>query len=591
MKKFFALMLVVLMLAFASSAMAAVTLTATPSPVNVTAGSTATVTLMAGGIEENLGPAWSFDLRNNPPSWVTLNGTDGTSRTRTLTLTPGATVTANTYTITVRVRGSYKPSVHGARVTQTQSADISVVVAAAAPASDTVPQPKTEIVTVEETVADVPVISEASVSNATFADITEPPSVQVQAGIASNDTAITADLGSLSGTTIPAGTPVGSPDNLVEVEESEAEKRLTPRQKYESKAGKFKKQNFTPRTPGGKLLTTGDLPKIKVTKAAKQPIKMPKYDAAFYRTHPILALLKTVLGVGSAELKAAAASNGNEAVFLDSNGKLTDIIPGEKTVSTDPEPGVLTAIAYLEPGIEYEPIAAVEVPASMIATVDAAAGTTTKAVTVVTEEVITVYESRTFSPVVEESAIIAVASARGIASKDLKLFDTTVAEGSSWDVSAAESAYMLANDIDEVAKLPRLKNVEAGTYIAKISFDNTPRDAQTYGAPTLYPYGVKANGAATDATVYAISNNQAYEVPGSAIYDGMNAYLVVTVGTNGVAVADTDVNAAVSTIDRPTIAVKLNNVIGVGSSSGGCSAGSAVLALALLGTFIAARKK
>ena len=138
MKKFLSLMLVVVMLAFASSAMAAVTLTATPSPVNVTAGSTtgATVTLTAGGIEENLGPAWSFDLRNNPPTWVTLNGTDGTSRTRTLSLTPDATVTAGTYTVTVRVRGSYKPSVHGARVTQTQSADISVVVAAATPASE-----------------------------------------------------------------------------------------------------------------------------------------------------------------------------------------------------------------------------------------------------------------------------------------------------------------------------------------------------------------------------------------------------------------------------------------------------------------------
>ena len=179
----------------------------------------------------------------------------------------------------------------------------------------------------------------------------------------------------------------------------------------------------------------------------------------------------------------------------------------------------------------------------------------------------------------------------GIASADLWEFDDNVAEGSSWDVSAAESTYMTANDIDEVARLPRLKDVAAGLYVASISFDNTPREAQVYSKPTLYPYGVKANGAATDATVYAISNNEAYEVPGSAVYSGMNAYLVVRVGTNGVAVADTDVNAALVTIDRPTIAVKLTNVIGVGSSSGGCSAGSAVLALAVLGAFIAARKK
>ena len=67
--------------------------------------------------------------------------------------------------------------------------------------------------------------------------------------------------------------------------------------------------------------------------------------------------------------------------------------------------------------------------------------------------------------------------------------------------------------------------------------------------------------------------------------------MVVVVNASSVAGADTDVEAAAVTLSRPTIAVTANNIRGVGGSSGGCSAGSAVLALAVLGTFIAARKK
>ncbi len=80
------------------------------------------------------------------------------------------------------------------------------------------------------------------------------------------------------------------------------------------------------------------------------------------------------------------------------------------------------------------------------------------------------------------------------------------------------------------------------------------------------------------------------------------AYLVFRVASDAVTASDVEFEAAAANLTAPSVVVKGSDnptptptptpdERGVGKASGGCSAGSAVLALALLGAFISTRKK
>lgn len=131
----------------------ALTLTASPANISIMAGGMLqTVTLTAGGIEDNLlklpmsklnSTKWgggilitnrivlrpmvyTFKMNEGCPSWVTLS--TGSNRTRVVNIQPGSTVTAGSYTIRCTVSCSYQPSVHGGVTTEYADATITVAV-------------------------------------------------------------------------------------------------------------------------------------------------------------------------------------------------------------------------------------------------------------------------------------------------------------------------------------------------------------------------------------------------------------------------------------------------------------------------------
>ena len=300
------------------------------------------------------------------------------------------------------------------------------------------------------------------------------------------------------------------------------------------------------------------------------------------------------------------ASAAGDAIFLDSTGTETSVVPGGGNGNANAQPGVVTAVVYVEPGVTYKPVAYANIPDDKLDAFDEATGTTTKTVeletvTTVTE---TVNSTTTFSPVVSDARVVsAVSDKYGKTVKELPY--TTASTTKAWSASTEETSYMTNNNLVFVSSLPVLENIPDGVYIAAITFDNTP-SRENVGAPKFYPDGVSATGAATSAKIYTYANGSATEVTAanakSVVTNGRAAYLVFEVANGAVATADFEASAV--TLNKPAIVVSNTNSdnnggngennedpLPVGGSSGGCSAGSAVLALAVLGTFIATRKK
>ncbi len=161
---------------------------------------------------------------------------------------------------------------------------------------------------------------------------------------------------------------------------------------------------------------------------------------------------------------------------------------------------------------------------------------------------------------------------------------------------------MTLNDLKEVVHMPSLSGLADKTYVAKVFFKsglNLNYDNVT--SPDFYPNGVVEGGNRT-GTLYKISGtttltatpittaNAKTQIAANGV-----AYLVFRVANS--AVAAFDVEAAAANLTKPSVVVSAwnndgdPNPKGVGKASGGCAAGSAVLALAVLGSFIITRKK
>ena len=129
-----------------------------------------------------------------------------------------------------------------------------------------------------------------------------------------------------------------------------------------------------------------------------------------------------------------------------------------------------------------------------------------------------------------------------------------------------------------------MHNLPDGKYIDAVTFSALPsgRSIQS-GAGFVF----NLDGVNSTAGTVRVFDSTGAEVttPRSLTGAGYIAFVV----------SGTAVRASAVTMSNPSVTVKMTSTVtpeyGVGSSSGGCSAGSAVLALALLGTFIASRKK
>lgn len=107
--------------------------------------------------------------------------------------------------------------------------------------------------------------------------------------------------------------------------------------------------------------------------------------------------------------------------------------------------------------------------------------------------------------------------------------------------------------------------------------------------PTSWTIAVAGNGSIKASAIGTITNATArqatVQLTKSQITAGTHAVTLTVLPVSGTTKAANTVSASLGNVEGNP------GLVGVGSSSGGCSAGSAVLALALLGTFIASRKK
>lgn len=587
MKKLFALFMVVAMLSVAGTAMAT-SITADSTSVTLQRGNSTTVSV-TGTASHGGTLAYSLVYSAGTTSeWASISGT-------TVTLTAPSTASAGFYTVIVRVTETYTdgsdPVGHGTPAPQTDTADVQITVNVTVPvtpnqgggSSGANSETATIVVVNTETVAAVNVPRAATVVIVTVANIVRPSTNNTT--ITTNATTYGSRLGGGTSTTVL------DKNNANAVEFSASSK--SGQTLVNEKAALLKK-NVT--ATAARLGPT--LPDIVAKVSGLLGFDL-NYGANFYGAKPGFIANATGANVGGSFF----ASAGEDAIFLDSTGAETQVVPGGGFGNASAEPGVVTAVVYVESGIRYEPVTYAEVPADKLAAFDEATGTTEQSVELETITTITetVNSTATFSPVVADERVReAVTDAYGKTVSELPY--TTASTTKTWSASTEETSYMTANNLVFVSSLPVLENIPDGTYIAAITFDNTPSRA-VVGAPKFYPNGVSATGAATSAKIYTYANGSATEVTASnaksVITNGRAAYLVFEVANGAVAVAEEDFEAAAVTLNKPAIAVvntastpvSPDEPIGVGGSSGGCSTASAALALAVLGTFIATRKK
>ncbi|MBR4197091.1 MAG: hypothetical protein IKQ95_10365 [Synergistaceae bacterium] len=149
---------------------------------------------------------------------------------------------------------------------------------------------------------------------------------------------------------------------------------------------------------------------------------------------------------------------------------------------------------------------------------------------------------------------------------------------------AVDDILAASNDLYVVCRPSAYNNLPDGKYIDAVTFSALPsgRSIQS-GAGFVF----NLDGVDSTAGTVRVFDSTGAEVttPRSLTGSGYIAFVV----------SGTAVRASAVTMSNPSVTVKMTSTVtpeyGVGSSSGGCSAGSAVLALALLGTFIASRKK
>ena len=248
----------------------------------------------------------------------------------------------------------------------------------------------------------------------------------------------------------------------------------------------------------------GVLPSFITQSSGLQPIDLPKFDSSFYGRKISIEMGKRK----KPEAEQPEESGSREAVFFDSTGTQTDVIPGGGFGNHSADEGIVTAVVYVEAERTYDPVTITEVTAGEEASFDTASGTELKLLVTAAEDVEEiVYTTRTFSPLVPESVRALLTSETGIA--DMKLFLPGAAKNGDWTLTTGETSYMQSWDLAEVCILPALTIQENGRYIAAISFDSTP-EADHISLPKFYPSGI-TNGA-TDANIYVISGDNVYDL-------------------------------------------------------------------------------
>ena len=314
----------------------------------------------------------------------------------------------------------------------------------------------------------------------------------------------------------------------------------------------------------------------------------------------------------SASFYATAAEEG-AAVFLNSNGDSVDVVPsGDKE---GVEPGFVSVVTYLKGGEEYDPVLTVPT-----ASVDANPDIKTEETTVTAE----VTEYVAAMSTTEGASSYVPAAVLTVMGTGYKMLDDANFATTAWDAATVKQTLGTAKvdssgdsyDKVSLASIPKLQNIPAGNYAIQIKLDGNTGNKPLHGDKVFYFYATEADVTSDtshtvklvkyiDGTPTVVTPETAGVKAGDGYsYEG-DVYLGFTVEGDAIvnaantgeltpilAVERTTAKyvAPQDTTDEPPIKTTGDGT-GPGDSSGGCSTGFTALALAVLGSFIATRKK
>ncbi|MBR1658477.1 MAG: hypothetical protein IJ697_08440 [Synergistaceae bacterium] len=538
MKKLLALVVTIAMLSIAGTAMATVSVDKTA--VNITVGSSATVTV-------TLSADKGGDFDDDPVvdvTWGTI--TEATSGGYTLTLSPTSEVASGTYDVTVSAleaytddtvsHGSaYLPSERTIKVTVT-NANEKKAEYPAAPASGTV----TNVVVINVNVAALP----------TFAQIKSTPATRSL--VTTAKTFVTSLLSKALNVSI-------SPTAAV-LDENDIEEYESENYKVGDNAGNMQKAAAKLKLADGnnsKKAAIGVNPPFTAKKNGFQ--SMPtKANKAFKgkKLGMYMGAFKPSVLVGGF---SAAADTGvsSDVVFLNASGDV---------VTEVPESGDLTAVAYVEEGVVYEPVLYVDDVTSSDLKAAGISFDEVAEVKVVDEAVAVLPKNASDAKVLELVGLGYVSSADYV---------TLTRSAFSGDVP---SMTIDEDDTDTATASIKLKfDVKKWILYINNTLANTADFVEFDAADDR---GLLERGATSKDATVTIYRDQIATGTSVAVSFG-----VVPTG------ASDDIDPLRYSLGTVTGTKKDVTISGVGSASGGCSAASAVLALAVLGSFIFTRKK
>ena len=438
--------------------------------------------------------------------------------------------------------------------------------------------------TIEQVVETKPevTVTVVSVTVATVATAADVKTEVVQAVVNAITSAVNNILAALGITSTGGSAPVVQTADNIEVNESEA--YASEEEAMEQSAARLANNGISGQT------AVAALPRgMEVKASGLQPVSLPAFAKEMYHKIPQMNMFpRGKFGAGEF---VAAAEGDAEAVFLDSTGAQRDVIPGEDEAN-GAEPGKLTAVVYMEAGEVYDPV--ISVPTEEIANDPSI---TTSQVSVA-EEVIT-YD--TFMATSTFSTNVSSALLKGT---NYTIIPAGAVSTTGWEYTDSEKSSMEADpsfDVYTVVALPAITAPEEPTwYIAAVSFDRgtkTASDLYTGAALEFFPDGA-AGEPDTTAKILKESNGSLVDLTAAEVFGASSRYTqgYVAFQLSSAAskpVVATDIKKAESG-EKPgdeTPGGTDTTISDPGSSGGGCDAGFTALALAVLGGFIAARKK
>lgn len=303
----------------------------------------------------------------------------------------------------------------------------------------------------------------------------------------------------------------------------------------------------------------------------------------------------------------ASEADSTGVAFVNSKGDSVDVIPDDSQ-SQDIMPGYVNMLVVMEAGEVYEPVVYMTSADAKAANLQGAAVETTVTEYQDTEEKAVIVDPTDPTNTVDAGLLDAelsnVNETLGGTYENVPVTSYITTEAAS---TTADETYMSNANVQPAAWILRVQNLEDGAYVTKIETFNTTLASGKVLSPDKTPFEFYSNGRSdasataegTAGTDYFVLNADGSKIltPKELLSDKpTSGFFAFHISGGAVKASDYSMTKPVLTFnvaDEPVEPVPPTPTAatGPGDSSGGCNAGFAGLALAVLGTFIATRKK